>query len=881
MMDDQPTKSLSQNIKTRRVSEGRPHEFPRSRVGLRFYAEGFRIGSKTTTPTVPFIACVIFLLGVGIQPLAAQSFKTSTRLTLGTDAYRSASVRAGDLDGDGDLDLVVANGRHWPQQNFAFLNKGTGQFTIMRPLGTDRATSYACELADFDGDGDLDLATGNDMAPCQIFLNDGTANFTFKENFGGVSSVRSMTVADVDGDGDQDILLACRGRANQLCLNDGQGGFHKEVEFGTGSDATIAVKTGDINGDGHLDLVLANRNNQPNAWLINDGSLNFDQQIKFGDPQSQTRAVAVGDFDADGDLDWATANIKQPNRVFLGDGKGGVKTSIEVGPPENRSYCIDAADLDDDGDLDLVVGNVGQPNSLFFNEDSGKRFRHESFDKQNHATYGLVVADINSDGRPDLVTANSDAINQVFLNAIPRNDDEKSGNKKKEKPVAEQQQNQAANTDVAESKAEPKNDTDWPNFRGVGFRGVAEGYSLPTNWNADVSSGDLKNVLWQIDVPGLGHSSPVVVGDQLFLLTAVAQDRPGDLKIEAGGGTDAAEDNGVQDWLLLCYDKSNGKERWRKTLRQGKPKATRHGKATHANTSVCVAGDRIVSFLGSEGLYCHDLDGNLLWEQDLGVIDISKYGIGWGFSSSPVIHQDRIVLLCDDPDDPFVSARKLSDGSELWRTPRKGVGERSWATPLVLQHDGDAQVVINGFPWIVSYDFSDGKERWRLKGGGDNPVPTPFVVDGLLYITNAHGGPSPIYALRPSARGELTTNDTESIAWHVGRGGSYMSTPVVYANQIYLGSSKGVLRSFDATTGKKIKQGRIGSKAGMIASLVAGDGKIFCASENGSVYVVEAGADLKVIATNKMDGPCLATPAISQGTLFIRSTKRLTAIRAN
>ena len=108
-----------------------------------------------------------------------------------------------------------------------------------------------------------------------------------------------------------------------------------------------------------------------------------------------------------------------------------------------------------------------------------------------------------------------------------------------------------------------------------------------------------------------------------------------------------------------------------------------------------------------------------------------------------------------------------------------------------------------------------------------------------------------------------------------------MSTPVVYANQIYLGSSKGVLRSFDATTGKKIKQKRIGSKAGMIASLVAGDGKIFCASENGSVYVVEAGADLKVIATNKMDGPCLATPAISQGTLFIRSTKRLTAIRAN
>ena len=295
---------------------------------------------------------------------------------------------------------------------------------------------------------------------------------------------------------------------------------------------------------------------------------------------------------------------------------------------------------------------------------------------------------------------------------------------------------------------------------------------------------------------------------------------------------------------------------------------------------MCVAGARIVSFLGSEGLYCHDLDGNLLWEHDLGVVDISKYGTGWGFSSSPVVHDGRIVLLCDDPDHPFLCVRSLNDGSELWRTKRDGIGERSWATPLVLEHGEQTQIVINGFPWIASYDFSDGKEVWRLKGGGDNPVPTPFVVDGLLYITNAHGGPSPIYAIRPTASGELTADD-KSIAWHVGRGGSYMSTPVVYAGQIYLGQSSGVLRAFDSTTGKKIKEKRLGSKAGLIASLVAGDGKVFCASENGNVYVVEPGADLNVIATNKMDGPCLATPAISQGTIFIRSTQRLTAIQAD
>ena len=383
------------------------------------------------------------------------------------------------------------------------------------------------------------------------------------------------------------------------------------------------------------------------------------------------------------------------------------------------------------------------------------------------------------------------------------------------------------------------------------------------------------------DVPGLGHSSPVIAGDKLFLLTAVAKDGKAALKINSGGGTDSADDNGIQDWILFCYDKSNGNELWQKTLHHGKPRASRHGKATHANTSVCVAGDRIVSFLGSEGLFCHDLDGNLLWQQDLGVIDISKYGKGWGFSSSPTVHGDRIVLLCDDPDHPFLSTRKLSDGTEIWRVSRKGIGQRSWATPLVHEQDGKTQVIINGFPWIVSYGLADGEEVWRIKGGGDNPVPTPFEAHGLIYMTNAHGGPSPIYAIRPSASGELDGENKDSIAWVVGRGGSYMSTPIVYGDQIYLGQSSGVVRTFNALTGKKLKERRLGNKAGVIASLVAGDGKIFCAAENGSVYVIKPGPDLKVIAENKMDGPCLATPAISEGTIFIRSSNRLTAIKSD
>ncbi len=804
-------------------------------------------------------------------PAVAQSFQSDGRLVLGTESNKSASVRMGDLDGDNDLDVAVANGRHWPQQNFVFLNQGRARFNVVRPVGLDRSTSYACELADLDGDGDLDIATGNDMAPCQIFLNDGKANFTFECEFGGISSVRSMSIADIDGDGDSDILLTCRGRSNRICLNNGQANFDNQIEFGTRTDSTIDVAVGDVNADGHPDLLLANRDGQPNVWLINDGKLNFEQSRSFGDPRSPSRAATVGDFNNDGNLDWAVGNIGQTNQVFLGDGEGGVAAVVDFGQADGRRYCLSTADLDLDGDLDLVAGNAGQTDAVFFNNGDATEFRREALGQQALSTYGLCVGDLNADGKPDIAVANSDDLNMVYLNRIVQ-----------DRPTETEDEidSESSSVDLADFQRRSEyRSSDWLSFRGTGGRGVAEGFQLPTNWNADPESGALENVHWQVDVPGLGHSSPVIVGDKLFLLTAVAKAGAAPLQVESGGRPTAADDNGEQDWLLLCYDKNNGRELWTKTLYQGKPRATRHAKATHANTSVCVVGQQLISFLGSEGLYCHDLDGNQLWKQDLGVINISKYGIGWGFSSSPAVFDGKIVLVCDDPENPFVTCRQLSDGEELWRTSRKDDCERSWGTPLVHQQNETTQVVVNGWPWIVSYRLSDGEEIWRIKGGGDNPVPSPFEAHGLIYITSAHGGPSPIFAVNPSARGELDPKDTDSIKWSIEKGGSYMSTPVVYGDQIYVGDARGIARTFNAQTGEKLKEIRLGSKAGVIASLVAGDGKIYAASENGTVYVLQHGSDLKIIAENSMGSPCLATPAISAGTIFIRTRNQLTAIK--
>lgn len=429
----------------------------------------------------------------------------------------------------------------------------------------------------------------------------------------------------------------------------------------------------------------------------------------------------------------------------------------------------------------------------------------------------------------------------------------------------------------------------WPIFRGPGGTGVLEGYELPTSWNADADDAAepiSKNILWRAPVPGLGHSSPVVWGDRIYVCSAIASSGKAELMLGRGGQPTAADDGGEQRWVVLCYDKKTGQELWRQTARRGEPRATRHAKATQANTSVAVDGKNVVAFFGSEGLYCYDLNGNLKWKRDLGVVNISKYGIGWGYASSPAIGENRIALACDDPANPYLVVLRLSDGKELWRVSRTGICERSWGTPLIYKKGATTQVVVNGWPYVVSYDLESGKELWRIHGGGDNPIPTPFVANDLIYIASAHGKDSPIYVVNPEARGDITPGKEGSSAgmvWNVMRGGSYMSTPVVYRGYLYLGSSS-IVRCFNATTGEKVYEQRLETGASIIASLVAGDGKIYCTSEQGKVYVLPAGAEGKapefeVLASNEMGEPCFATPAISEGVMYFRTTGSLIGVK--
>jgi len=424
---------------------------------------------------------------------------------------------------------------------------------------------------------------------------------------------------------------------------------------------------------------------------------------------------------------------------------------------------------------------------------------------------------------------------------------------------------------------------DWPSFRGPAASGLASS-AVPISWNADPDAGAQRNILWKTPIAGLAHSSPVVWGDRVCVATAVSSAGAAPLKVGLYGAGDSADDVAEQSWDIYCLAKNSGKVLWRVTAHRGAPKAKRHTKATHANTTLATDGKRLVALFGSEGLFTYDLDGKLLWKKDLGVLDMGPLAeLQWGFASSPVIHQDVVIVQADCKKDPFVAAFSLRDGRELWRTSRVGASERSWATPAVI-HDGKrTQVVTNGWKHIAGYDFATGKELWRMKSEGDIPTPTPVFAHGLIFITNAHGGMAPLYAVRPEAEGDTSVTATERsnkhVAWSTPRNGAYMQTPLILGDLLYSCSDRGVLKVYDARTGKLQYEQRLGAgTTGFSSSPVAAGGHLYFASEEGEIYVIKAGPVFEQVAMNKMGEITMASPAVSSGVIYYRTRGHLVAI---
>lgn len=424
-------------------------------------------------------------------------------------------------------------------------------------------------------------------------------------------------------------------------------------------------------------------------------------------------------------------------------------------------------------------------------------------------------------------------------------------------------------------------DDNWPQFRGTHGLGLGTG-SPPIKWDVETGS----NIAWKTPIPGLGHASPIVWGDRVFVATAAnnSKDAPS-LEIGwLGGSGKSPKDDGEWTWQLMCLSLDSGETMWSKDVCSGTPIFKRHLKATHANCTPTTDGEHVVAFFGSEGLYCFDFEGKLLWEHDFGRLDSGPYdvkGLEWGFASSPIIHDGCVIVQCDCLNTNFIAIIDLETGDEIRRIEREGE-VATWSTPAVVTADGKSQIVCNGYRQMAGYDFESGEQLWFLSGGGDVPVPTPLFANDMIYLTNGHRA-APTFAIKPSATGDITPARNkplpEGIAWWEQSDGSYMPTPIIVDGLLYTCNDDGILAVRDVGDGKRLYRQRVGTGSRVYsASAVASDNRLYFSSERGEVTVVQQGREFELLARNEMQEIVMATPAISGDRLLIRTVKHLFCI---
>jgi outer membrane protein assembly factor BamB len=414
-------------------------------------------------------------------------------------------------------------------------------------------------------------------------------------------------------------------------------------------------------------------------------------------------------------------------------------------------------------------------------------------------------------------------------------------------------------------------DDRWPQFRGPGSLGVAEDPILPDKWSTT------ENVAWKTEIPGTGWSSPAVWGDHIFL-TSVVSSVPGEAPKKGlyfGGERKPATD--VHRWMVYCVDFKTGKIRWEQEVKKGPPENPRHLKNSYASETPVTDGERVYAYFGNIGLFCFDMKGKLLWSKKWGPY-ATRYG--WGTAASPVLYKDRLYLVNDNDTESFMVALNKKTGEQIWRVEREQ--GTNWATPYVWENGSRTEIITPGTKKVRSYDL-DGKPLWEFSGMSSIAIPTPFSKHGLVYIASGYVGDQlrPVYAIKPGATGDISLKAGETannfIAWYQPQAGPYNPSPIVYGDYYYTLYDRGFFTCHDAKTGKMVYD-KVRIDPGVNAftsSPWAYNGKIFCLSEDGDTFVIQAGSEYKLVGKNSLDEMCMATPAIVRGSLIIRTATKL------
>lgn len=411
----------------------------------------------------------------------------------------------------------------------------------------------------------------------------------------------------------------------------------------------------------------------------------------------------------------------------------------------------------------------------------------------------------------------------------------------------------------------------WPQFRGTGSMGVAEDPTLPDKWS------QTENVAWKTAIPGVGWSSPIVWGDRIFLTSVINTD-PNEAPKKGlyfGGERPAPKDE--HRWMVYAVDFKTGKILWEREVHRGIPAFSRHLKNSYASETPVTDGERVYAYFGSIGIFCFDLKGKPLWQQKW---DARKTRYGWGTAASPIVHKEQLILLNDNDEQSYLVALDRKTGKQLWRADRE-VGT-NWATPYIWESGQRTEIIVPGTKAVRSYDLM-GKPLWEFNGMSSIAIPTPFSKFGLLYIASGYVGDQhrPVYAVKPGASGNISLKEGETsnqfIAWYLRQGGPYNPSPIIYGDIYYTLYDRGFFTANDARTGTEIygKQ-RLDPAAGAFTSSPwAYNGKLFCLSEDGDTFVIQAGKDYKLLGKNSLDEMCMATPAIARGSLILRTATKL------
>jgi outer membrane protein assembly factor BamB len=415
----------------------------------------------------------------------------------------------------------------------------------------------------------------------------------------------------------------------------------------------------------------------------------------------------------------------------------------------------------------------------------------------------------------------------------------------------------------------------WPQFRGPNA-GVVEDDILPTTWSTT------ENVAWTVDIPGRAWSSPIVWGDRVFVTSATvtADDETPKKGLYLGGDRDKPSGE-VHRWMVYCIDFNSGRILWEKCAHEAMPERPKHLKNSYASETPVTDGQRLYVYFGSIGLFCYDFDGEQLWSKQFGNL---KMRGNWGTAASPVLYKDRLYIVNDNEEQSFIVALDKETGEQIWRARRDE--KSNWATPYIWQNKQRTEIITSGTDKIRSYSL-DGELLWELGGASGITIPTPFAKNDLLYVTSGFVGDRkrPLFAIKPGARGDITLKDDQNsnqyIAWCQKQGGPYNPSPIVYGDYLYVLYDRGVLSCFDAKTGGEIySKKRIAAGANAFTSSPwANDGKIFCLSEDGETFVIQAGPEFKVLESNKLNEMCMSTPAAVRGSLIIRTISKLYRIR--